>query len=93
MRDLGNGEAFEGEYVTRSQLEGRVHFVSWINAGQGRELWRLLKGFQWHVVEREADSRGLVASRTLMVKASPLPKSTPAAMPQTRPISACRLGR
>lgn len=65
MRDLnalGNGENYVGEYLTRSQLEGKVRFVCWINPGRRKRLLSIFANLRWAEIEKEAELRGFVAN-------------------------------
>jgi hypothetical protein len=65
MRDLnalGNGEEYAGEYVTRSQLQGKVRFVCWINPGHRKRLISMFANLKWVEIEREAELRKFVVT-------------------------------
>jgi len=67
---LEQGHQLEGLYYTAGQINGRIHFISWINSGQAVDLERRFHSIQWDVVEREASARGLVAAKKVLRKRS-----------------------
>jgi hypothetical protein len=64
---LARGGEWLGTYHTRSQVLGRIEFVAWVNPGRRPDLIRRYNSISWKKVEEEAQQRGLVAPRKLLI--------------------------
>jgi hypothetical protein len=67
LQSLENGDEFSGEYVSRSQLLGRVHFVCWVNSRHRKRLRSMMGNLDWRAIEDQAARRGLAVERTALV--------------------------
>ena len=66
--NLANGGEFQGPYYTKSQIEGKVRFVCWVNPGRRKQLLRIFRQVSWDRAEQEAARRGLVAAKKVLVE-------------------------
>jgi hypothetical protein len=64
----GGGEGFQGPYFTRDQILGRIFFVCHINPHHRRILMRRYRAIDWRAVAREAEARGLIAYRKIIIE-------------------------
>ncbi len=72
---LSRNEGFDGPYFTRSQILGRVRFVSWVNPGRRRRLLKKYRSISWKAVEKYARRNKFVSLRTQLSRIPP--KSQP----------------
>jgi RNA-directed DNA polymerase len=67
---LGNDGPFEGPYYLKSQIAGRMRFISWINPDRQAQLMRRSHAIDWKQVESHARTRCLIASKKTLAKVS-----------------------
>lgn len=75
---LSLGGEFEGPYFTRSQILGRVRFVSWVNPGRKSRLLKKYRSISWKGVRTNARRRGYESVKKRLTKLTPdtLPEQT-----------------
>lgn len=66
---IGRGKGFDGPFYTSAQLWGRIQFVSWVRPGRRAGLRKLFAQINWKQAALEAQKRGLVAQRRLLIPA------------------------
>jgi RNA-directed DNA polymerase len=60
---LASGKPLVGLYYTDNQIDGRIHYVRWINKGQAVSLRHQYNTVDWQRVKVEATARGLIAAK------------------------------
>ncbi len=71
---LAAGRPPLGHYYTENQINGRIHFVSWINAGQAVSLRRRHQAINWPRFKAEASQRGYVKRGKVLRKKGARPR-------------------
>lgn len=66
-KSLGQGGSFVGPYYSRSQLEGKLNFIRWINKKQAQSLAALFRSVNWMNVRQVAELTALVPSKPVLV--------------------------
>jgi RNA-directed DNA polymerase len=69
LRELAADRPFAGVYTTRSQFQGKVQFVLWVNNRRRRSLLKLLRSVDWLAVKRNGEARGLFSLKKITVSA------------------------
>lgn len=64
---------FFGPYQSYSQLAGRVHYATWVNANRRCELSKKLRAIDWKAVERVAGRRRLIVKRKTVTPRGQVP--------------------
>lgn len=66
-KELSKGRELVGHYYSRSQLEGRLYFIRWINRGQAKSLEPLFRSVNWAAAREAADAKRLVPTKVRLV--------------------------
>jgi RNA-directed DNA polymerase len=82
---LATGKPPLGHYYTENQINGRIHFVSWINPGQAVPLRHRFRAVNWPRFKAMASERGYLKTGKILRKKG-IPASTE---DESRSLSDC----